>query len=124
MCVCVCVCVSVCVRVCACVCVSECASVCVCVCVCACATNLIHLQLGNDNLGRVDANGNHLLVGLLSRAPLDVNDVFSPVDGSDFAFLALDVVAPTHHLDLVALDDGDGADLGGWEGGREGGKEG
>jgi hypothetical protein len=77
-------------------------------------TVLVELELGDDDLGGSDAEGNRLAVGLLAGDTLDVDDPLETVDGCDLALTAL--VAATDNGDLVVLADGDGADLFGGEG--------
>lgn len=72
-------------------------------------TVLVQLQLGDDDLGGVDADGHALAVGLLADDTLDVDDVFETVDGGDLALATL-VGAPDDG-DLVVLADGNSADL-------------
>lgn len=50
---------------------------------------LVELELGDLALGRRDANGYCLAVGLFARDALDVDDVFETVDGGDLALAAL-----------------------------------
>ena len=72
-------------------------------------TILVELELGDDDLGGVDAKGYRLARGLVAGDALDVDDVFETVDGGDLAFLAL--VGATDNHDLVILANGDAADL-------------
>lgn len=71
---------------------------------------LVDLELGDLDLGRGDADGHALAVGLLAGDALNVDDVFEAVDGDDLALAAL--VAAALDDDLVVLAEGDGADLG------------
>lgn len=73
-------------------------------------TVLVELQLGDDDLGWVDADGDGLSRGLLLDDALDVHDVLKTVDGGDLAFAAL--VGASNDSDFIVLSDGDGADLG------------
>ena len=70
---------------------------------------LVELELGDHDLGRVDADRDGLAVGLFARDALDVHDVLEAVHGGDLALTAL--VGAAHHGDFVVLADGDGADL-------------
>lgn len=72
-------------------------------------TVLVELELGDDDVGRVDAERDGLARGLLAGDTLDVDHVLETVDGSDLALLVL--VAATDNGDLVVLADGDAADL-------------
>lgn len=72
-------------------------------------TVLVQLQLGDDDLGWVDTEGNGLSRGLLLDDTLDVDDVFETVDGGDLSLGAL--VGTTNDGDLIILSDWDGADL-------------
>lgn len=72
-------------------------------------TVLVQLQLGDDDLGWVDTEGNGLPRGLLLDDTLDVDDVFETVDGGDLSLGAL--VGTTNDGDLIILSDWDGADL-------------
>lgn len=70
---------------------------------------LVALQLGDDHLGRGDAEGHGLAVGLFAGDALDLDEVLETVDGRDLALTAL--VGATDNGDLVILADGDGSDL-------------
>lgn len=70
---------------------------------------LVDLELGDEDLRGVDADGDGRAVGLLAGNALDVHDVFEAVDGGDLALTAL--VGAAHDGDFVVLADGDGADL-------------
>jgi len=70
---------------------------------------LVQLQLGDDDLGGVDADWHALAVGLLAVDALNVDDVFETVDAGDLALATL-VGAPDDG-DLVVLADGNCADL-------------
>lgn len=70
---------------------------------------LVELELGDDDLGGVDADGNGLAVGLLAVDALNVDDVLEAVDGGDLALAAL--VGATDDGNLVVLADGDAAGL-------------
>lgn len=72
-------------------------------------TVLVELQLGDDDVGGVDAERDGLAGGLLAGDTLNVDHVLETVDGGDLALLVL--VGATDNLDLVILADGDGADL-------------
>lgn len=72
-------------------------------------TVLVELQLADDDLGGVDADGDALAVGLLADDTLDVDDVLKTVDASDLALTAL--VGATDDGNLVVLADGQSADL-------------
>lgn len=73
-------------------------------------TVLVKLELGDDTVGGVDAQGNGLAVGLVAGDTLDVDNVLETVHGGDLALTAL--VGATDNGDLVVLSDGDRADLG------------
>lgn len=70
---------------------------------------LVELELGDDDVGGVDAQGHGLAGGLVAGDALDVDDVLEAVDGGDLALGAL--VGAADDGDLVVLADGDGADL-------------
>ena len=70
---------------------------------------LIKLQLRNNDLAGMDANGNALAIGFLARYSLDVDDVFEAVDGGDGAFTAF--VRAADYGDFVVFADWDRADL-------------
>lgn len=72
-------------------------------------TVLVELQLGDDDVGRVDAQRDGLAGDLLASDTLDVDHVLETVHGGDLALLVL--VAAADDLDLVVLADGNGADL-------------
>lgn len=72
-------------------------------------TILIELQLGNDDLRRVDTDGDRLAGGLVLGDTLDVDDVFETIDGGDLAFSAL--VGASDYDDFVVLADWDRSDL-------------
>ena len=72
-------------------------------------TVLVHPELGDDNLGGGDAEGNALAVGLLADNTVDVDNPLETVDAGDLALTAL--VGATDNGDLVVLAEGDGADL-------------
>lgn len=72
-------------------------------------TVLVKLELGDDDVGGVDAQRDGLAVGLVAGDALDVDDVLEAVDGGDLALTAL--VGATDDGDLVVLADGDAADL-------------
>lgn len=70
---------------------------------------LVELQLGDDDVGGVDAQRDGLARDLLAGDTLDVDDVLETVHGGDLALLVL--VGAADDLDLVILADGDAADL-------------
>lgn len=72
-------------------------------------TVLVELELGDDHLGGVDAEGDALAVGLLAVDALNVDDVLETVHRGDLALTAL--VGTADDGDLVVLADGDAADL-------------
>lgn len=72
-------------------------------------TVLVELQLGDDDVGGVDAQRDGLAGDLLTSDTLDVNHVLETVDGGDLALLVL--VGAADNRDLVILADGDAADL-------------
>lgn len=72
-------------------------------------TVLVKLELGDDDVGGVEAQRDALAGGLVAGDALDVDDVLEAVDGGDLALTAL--VGATDNGDLVVLADGDGADL-------------
>lgn len=72
-------------------------------------TVLVELELGDDNVGGVEAQRHALARGLVAGDALDVDDVFEAVDGDDLALAAL--VGAADNGDLVVLADGDAADL-------------
>lgn len=73
-------------------------------------TVLIKLQLGDDDLRRVNADGYRLARGLVLGHALDMDDVFETVDRCDLSFAAL--VRASDYEDLVVFADGDRSDLG------------
>lgn len=72
-------------------------------------TILVQLQLGDDDLGWVDTEGNGLSRGLFLYDTLNVDDVFETVDGSDLSLGSL--VGAANDLDLIVLSDWDGANV-------------
>lgn len=72
-------------------------------------TVLVKLELGDDDVGGVEAQGDGLAGGLVAGDTLDVDHVLEAVDGGDLALTAL--VRAADDGDLVVLTDGDGADL-------------
>lgn len=70
---------------------------------------LVELELGDDDVGGVEAQGDALAGGLIAGDALNVDDVFEAVDRGDLALTAL--VGATDNGDLVVLADGDAADL-------------
>ena len=71
---------------------------------------LVELELGDDDVAGVDAEGHALARRLLARHALDVDDVFEAVHRRDLALLVL--VGAADDQDLVVLANGDAADLG------------
>ena len=65
---------------------------------------LVGVELGDDNVGRVDSNLNSLSIDLLARDLLDVDDVLGAGDQSDLSFLGL--MGSVTDQDLVVLADG------------------
>lgn len=72
-------------------------------------TVLVELELVDDNLAGVDADGNALARRLVAGHTVDVDDVLKAVDRGDLALAALE--GATDDGDLVVLADGDAADL-------------
>lgn len=70
---------------------------------------LVDLELGDDDVGRVDAERDGLAGGLLAGDALDVDHVLETVHGGNLALLVL--VGAADNGDLVVLADGDAADL-------------
>ena len=70
---------------------------------------LVEVQLGDNHVAGVDAEGHGLAGGLLAGDALDVDDVLEAVHRGDLALLVL--VGAADDLDLVALADGDAPDL-------------
>ena len=70
---------------------------------------LVHLDLGDHNVGGVDADVDGLTIGLISSASLDVNHVFLSVHSGDLALALLEVAAGDQNL--VVLADGEGSHL-------------
>ena len=64
---------------------------------------LVKLQFRNDNIRRVDADGNSCAICLFSVHSLDVDDKLLAVDLGDFAFTAF--VCAADDDDLVVLAD-------------------
>lgn len=71
---------------------------------------LVHLDLGDLDVGGVDANVDGLTVGLIAGDSLDVDNVLLSVNLGDLALLTGEL--STDNSDLVVLSDGEGADLG------------
>lgn len=69
---------------------------------------LVSVELGDNDVGRVDSNLNSLSVGLLARDLLDVDDVLGARDEGDLSLLG--VVLSDADEDLVVLADGHGTD--------------
>lgn len=72
-------------------------------------TVLVEVELGDDDLGGVDTEGNALAVGLLADDTLDVDNPLKTVNAGDLALTAL--LASTDNGDLVVLADGERADI-------------
>lgn len=72
-------------------------------------TVLVELELGNDNVGWVQAQGNGLAGGLVAGDSLNMDDVFEAVHGGDLALAPL--VGATDDGDLVVLADGDATNV-------------
>ena len=72
-------------------------------------TVLVELELGDDDVAGVDAEGDRGTGGLLAGDTLDVDNVLEAVHRGDLTLLVL--VGATDNLDLVVLADGDAADL-------------
>jgi hypothetical protein len=72
-------------------------------------TVLVKLELGDDDVGGVEAQGDALAAGLVTGDTLDVDHVLETVDRGDLALTAF--VRATDNGDLVVLADGDAADL-------------
>ncbi len=70
---------------------------------------LVQLELGDNDVAGVDAEGNALTAGLVAGDTLNMDDVFEAVDRGDLALLVL--VEAANDLDLVVLADGDAPDL-------------
>jgi len=70
---------------------------------------LVQLQLRDDDLGGVDADGHRLAGRLLLDDSLDVDDILEAVDGGDLSFPSL--VGTPDNSDLVVFSDRDGADV-------------
>lgn len=64
---------------------------------------LVKLDLGDDDLGGVDAHGHRGAVGLLAHHTLDVDDELLTVARRDAALAVLERAA--HNRDLVVLAD-------------------
>ena len=72
-------------------------------------TVLVQLELGDDHVAGMDAEGHALAASLVAGNTLDVDDVFEAVDRGDLALLVL--VEAADDRDLVVLADGDAPDL-------------
>lgn len=70
---------------------------------------LVKLQLGDDNVGGVNADGDGLAVGLVPGDPLDVDNVLETVHAGNLALATL--VGPTNNGDFVVLADRERANL-------------
>ena len=71
---------------------------------------LVELQIGDLDLGGINADLRRGSVHLLTGDSLDVDDPLLSVDLRHLSLLALE--GATSHLHLIALHDGDGVDLG------------
>ena len=65
---------------------------------------LIGLELGDDNVGRVDSDLDSLAIDLLASELLDVDNILSAGDEEDLSFLRL--VLSVGNDDLIVLTDG------------------
>lgn len=72
-------------------------------------TVLVKLQLGDDDLRGVNADGDGLARGFVLGDSLDVNDVFETINGGDLSFTTL--VGASDNEDFVVLANGDRSDL-------------
>lgn len=70
---------------------------------------LVKLELGDDDVAGVDAQGNGSTVDLVAGDTSDVDDVLQAVDRGDLALLVL--VGAADNGDLIVLADGDAADV-------------
>ena len=68
----------------------------------------VELQVGDDDVGRVDTDLDGGTVGLVGGDSLNVDDPLLSVDLDDLALLAL--VLASDNQDLVVLSDGHGSD--------------
>ena len=67
------------------------------------------MELGDNNLGGVDADRDGGTVGLLAVNALNVDDPLATVDLDNLALTAL--VGAANNQNLIILADGDGTDL-------------
>lgn len=72
-------------------------------------TVLVDVQVGDDQVGGGQTDGDGLAVGLLADDTLNVNDVLQTVDGGDAALTAL--LGTTGNGDGVVNAEGNSADL-------------
>jgi hypothetical protein len=72
-------------------------------------TVLVDVQVGDDQVGGGQTDGDGLAVGLLADNTLNVNDVLQTVDGGDTALTAL--LGTTGNGDGVVNAEGNSADL-------------
>lgn len=70
---------------------------------------LVKLELGDDDVARVDAERDRLARGLLAGDTLNVDLVLETVDADDLALTTL--VATANDLHFIILSDGDAADV-------------
>lgn len=70
---------------------------------------LVQLDVDDDNVARVDANGDARTVRLVALNTVDMDHPLLPVNLGNFAFTTL--VLPSDNPDLVVFADGDGAGL-------------
>lgn len=72
-------------------------------------TVLVDVQVGDDQVGGGQTDGDGLAVGLLADDTLNVNDVLQTVDGGDATLTTL--LGATGNGDGVVNAEGNGADL-------------
>lgn len=72
-------------------------------------TVLVHVQLGDDDVGGGDGDGNALAVALVTGDLLNVDDELETVGRGDLTLTAL--LGTAGDGNVVADTDGDGADL-------------
>jgi len=72
-------------------------------------TVLIDLQFGDNNLRRVNADGDGLARGFVLGDSFDVDDVFETVDRGDLSFAAL--IGASDNEDFVIFADGDRSNI-------------
>ena len=70
---------------------------------------LVELDLGNNNVGGVDTNGDGGTVDLLAGDAVDVDNPLLTVDLDDLTLTALEGTTNDHNL--IILADGNGAGL-------------